>query len=272
MTNNRLRLLSYLTPGFPVALFERIAAVAGVDLLLDQERSGPAPGHDPFAVGEADLGWLCSTSLVDLATRGVATSVRPVGVAWVPLDPGSGGRAVYFGDVVVGPDSPIERFADLAGRAVGCNDEISLSGHYSFRIEAYRRGLDSTFADLRFTGGHHRSLDLLAGGALDAAVVDSVVRTSRARTDPDVAGLRVVERLGPWPVQPLVARTDLGAEVVDVLRRTLLASNGDPAVRAELAAAGLDRFVAVTPDHYDSVHHAMTQIRSLNHDNRRSDS
>ena len=46
-------------------------------------------------------------------------------------------------------------------------------------------------------------------------LVDSVVRTSRARHDPAVAALRIVERLGPWPVQPLVARADLDRALAD---------------------------------------------------------
>lgn len=240
-----------MVPGFPVSLFERIAAVAGAELLLDQTRSGPAPGVDPFADGSVDLGWICSTSFVDLATRGRSPSVKLVGIAWVPEDQAVAGRPVYFGDVVVRQDSPVTSFADLVGRSVGCNDEVSLSGHFAFRIAAHQMGADpDTFADLCFTGGHHYSLDRLVAGELDAAVVDSVVRTSRCVTDPGVAALRVVERLGPWPVQPLVARADLADDIVTEVRHALLASNDDSAMQAELAAASLRHFVEVGDDHY----------------------
>lgn len=250
-----------MTPGFPVSLFECIARIIDAELLLDQTRSGPAPDDDPFASGEADLGWICSTSFVDLATRKDSPSVRLAGVAWVPTDPGSAGEPQYFGDVVVPADSPIRSFADLQGRTIGCNDEVSLSGHYAFRIATHRLGADpDTFADLCFTGGHHRSLDRVVAGDLDAAVVDSVVRTSRCRTDAAVASLRVVERLGPWPVQPLVARFDLADELVTQVRDALLAANDDRVMEAELAAASLARFVPVDADHYLPIRAALATL------------
>ena len=58
---------------------------------------------------------------------------------------------------------------DLAGARIGCNDQISLSGHHALRFELEERGEDpDTFAELVFTGGHHRSLDLVVAGELDA--------------------------------------------------------------------------------------------------------
>lgn len=258
MIATRLRLLSYMTPGFPVSLFERIAQVAGADLALDQSQSGPGPGEDPFRDGQADLGWICSTSFIDLATRLREPSVKLVGVAWVPNDPGSHGEPKYFGDVVVPADSDIMSFDDLAGHSIGCNDQVSLSGHFALRIAMQERGFDPDhFADLRFTGGHNLSLDQLVEQQLDAAVVDSVVRASRCATDQRVADLRVVERLGPWPVQPLVARADLDADIVTAVRDALLASNTDVRMQAELAAASLAGFVPVGPDHYLPIRKAL---------------
>ena len=250
-----------MVPGFPISLFERIADIAGAELALDQTRSGPARGHDPFADGSADLGWICSTSFVDLATRGSSPSVKLVGVAWVPKDPNSADRPIYFGDVVVRQNSPVVSFADLVGRSIGCNDEVSLSGHFAFRIAAQQMGADpDTFADLCFTGGHHYSLDRLVAGELDAAVVDSVVRTSRCATDPAVAALRVVARLGPWPVQPLVARADLDDAIVHDVRQALLASNDDLVMQSELSAASLRHFVEVDDDHYLPIRSALESV------------
>lgn len=254
----RLRLLSYMTPGFPVSLFEEIAAVIDAELDLDQSLSGPPPDEDPFHDGRADFGWICSTSFVDLATRLPDPSVRLVGVAWVPRDAGSAGQPVYYGDVVVRPDSPVRDLSDLVGRSIGCNDQVSLSGHFALRIALRQRDLDpDRFADLRFTGGHDLSLDQLVAGQLDAAVVDSVVRMRRSASDPEIARLRVIERLGPWPVQPLVARADLGDDVVTAARRALLQSSGNAAMRAELAAAQLSGFVEVGADHYLPIRSAL---------------
>ena len=249
-----MRFVSYMTPGFPPSLFDAIAARLDADLHLETEMSGPTPGTDPFAEGRFDLGWICSTSYVDLALRSARPSIRLAGVAWVPIDPDADGRPVYFGDVVVRADSPLETLLDLRGRLIGCNDPISLSGHHALRFELERLGEDpDTFANLHFTGGHHRSLDLVVAGEIDVAVVDSVVRIGRSRHDADVAGLRVVDRLGPWPVQPLVASATLPEGQRLAVSDALLTPAAHVALRPELEAAALSRLVAVDESHYDPV-------------------
>ncbi|MEM8905197.1 MAG: PhnD/SsuA/transferrin family substrate-binding protein [Actinomycetota bacterium] len=247
-----MRLVSYLVPGFPRELFERVGELIGADVWFDEERSGPDLVDDPFADGRADLGWVCSTSYVQLNRRSPSPTVRLGGVAWVPDDPGVGGRPHYFGDLVVRPGLDIGRLDDLGGHAIGCNDPVSLSGHHALRAALRERGHDpDRFVELVFTGGHHRSLDLVSQGSLDAAVVDSVVRLTRSRSDPAVADLRVAERLGPWPVQPLVVAADLDPALADRIRSRLLGATSELA--PELRAAGLTGLVAVDDGHYAAV-------------------
>ncbi len=258
-----MRLISYMSPGFPTSLFHQIGRVLGVDVDFDETSSGPTPGNDPFADGSADLGWVCSTSYVDLETRGDDAAVQLVGVAWVPDDPDSNGAPVYFGDLVTRADSGITTFDDLAGRRVGCNDPVSLSGYHALRIALHERGLPDSFCEQPFTGGHHASLDMVVAGDLDAALVDSVVRTGRARMDPAVDALTVIERLGPWPTQPLVARKSLATEDVRRVRRQMLAASGQPALQAELEAAALSHLVEVGPDHYAAIRTAMATVETF---------
>ena len=105
-----------------------------------------------------------------------------------------------------------------------------------------------------------RDAGQVVAGELDAAVVDSVVRTDASRTDGRIAKLHHVERLGPWPTQPLVASTRLAEEHVAELRDALLASNDDPRMQAELANASLTRFVKVEADHYAPVRQALERF------------
>ncbi len=253
-----VRFVSYMSPGFPESLFELLADRMGAELHFERDTSGPPADVDPFRDGTFDFGWICSTSFVDLALRDRDPSVRLAGVAWVPDDPDVDGRPVYFGDLVVTADSDVHSLDDLAGRSIGCNDIVSLSGHYALRIAIEELGHDSdSFADLVFTGGHHNSLDALLAGDVDACVVDSVVRIGRARHDAAVDRLRVVDRLGPWPVQPLVARHDLDPALVETVRRRLLAANDDPELVGALGDAALTRLVPVDHTHYTPVRDAL---------------
>ncbi|MGI9642720.1 MAG: phosphate/phosphite/phosphonate ABC transporter substrate-binding protein [Acidimicrobiia bacterium] len=248
---------SYLVPGFPATLFEVLADRLGAELVLESCGSGPDPGHDPFRDGTYDLGWICAPSYVDL-NRAPEPSVRLVGAAWVPDDPAAQGQPVYFSDLVAAPDCEADSLADLSGLRIGCNDHMSLSGNHALQIALRERGEDpGGFADLIFTGGHQTSLDLLLTGELDAAVIDSIVRIARARREPEVAALRVVERLGPWPVQALVARTDMAGAEVEALCGRLLAVAAEPEVERQLHAAGLLGFVTIGDDHFEPVRAAL---------------
>ncbi len=257
-----MKAVTYLAPGFPESLFEAMADVLGAELHFERTMSGPAPGTDPFADGRYDLGWVCSTSFVDLHRRagddGRPPSIELAGVAWVPDDPASGGRAVYFGDLTVPSGSAVSSLGELRGARIGCNDPISLSGHHALRHAIVESGEDpSAFADLVFTGGHQQSLDLLVDGQLDAAVIDSIVRRARSGVDSRVDALSVIERLGPWPVQPLVVRAGLDDEVVQAIRTRLLSASTAGRLADELAKAGLSRLVGVGPEHYEGVRTAM---------------
>lgn len=258
-------MISYLAPGHPAALFEALARHIGAELELEVGRSGPDPLHDPFVAGTADLAWVCSTSFVELTTDR-PPSVREVGVAWVPDDPDAANRPVYFSDVVVRADSDARSLGDLAGRRIGCSDPASLSGYHALVIELDRRGhVPAEFASLVMTGGHHHSLDRLLDGDIDAAVVDSIVRTRRARTSDEIADLRVVERLGPWPTQPVVMRIDASDDEVAAVREALVMANDDPAVRELLAASALIRLAATPDDHCAVVRSAMAHLGAAPH-------
>ena len=253
-----VQLISYLTPGIPAELFETLARVIDAELVLRSDVSGPTAADDPFRRHEYDLGWMCSTSYVDLTRDAADPSVALIGVGWVPDDPDAAGRPVYFGDVVVGPDSAVHSLEELAGAAIGCNDPVSLSGYQALLIELRDRGHDpDTWADLRFTGGHHTSLDQVLSGELDAAVVDSVVRLGRSRHDDAVAGLRIVQRIGPWPTQPIVARADLAEIDARTIRSQLLRAAADPEIRSVLDAAGIADLVPVDVEDYERLRSSM---------------
>ncbi len=245
-----------MTPGFRVSLFDAIASALGADLTLESGASGPLPGTDPFADRSFDLGWVCSTSFVDLSLRSVRPSVQLVGVGWAPLDPDSNGRPQYFGDLVVAEGVEARHLEDLAGLRIGCNDPVSLSGYQSLRFEIARQNLDPERFQLTFTGGHRTSLEWLAEGKLDAAVIDSVVYSTSELKD----RFTRIQRMGPWPTQPLIARSDLAPELVASVRSQLLESNADPKMQRELRLAGLDRFVATDDSHYEPVAAAMRSL------------
>jgi ABC-type phosphate/phosphonate transport system substrate-binding protein len=239
-----LRFVTWLVPGIEAAVFELVASAVGevtgrpVELVVESGCSGPADAG-AFDWEGVDLGWMCATAYLPLGTGSL------VGVGWTPDDPGCAGEGVYFSDLVVGPGSGVVDLASLEGRRVACNDPVSLSGNHGLRLALAEAGHEpDDHAVTVFTGGHLASLAALGAGEVDAAVVDSVTRVVHR---PD---LLPVARLGPWPVQPLVASPAMASGELRRVRDAVLALGGAPAVMGELRRCGLGGFVPVTQDRY----------------------
>lgn len=206
----RVRLVSYLSPGLPEGLFIDIgnvlAEALGRDVAVDfvTDMSGPPPGL-AVPLEDIDLAFVCAPSLVELRRSGHA---RLVPIAPVFDDPRNGARPVYFSDVVVRSDHDASSLDDLVSAAWAVNDGRSLSG-YGCVVKA----LGTNVAQV-WSGGHHRSIELVRDGTVDAAAIDANVLRRV-----DTQGLRVVHTFGPHPVQPIVARSDFPE--VDLVVRAL---------------------------------------------------
>ena len=212
-----LRLRTYLTPSVPRSLFAYLAAYLGerlgvaTELQIETRHSGPPRGlPDPFSAGELDVGFFCAPPYIWLRDRpDPPVELLPFGLVFD--DPWGAGRPVYFSDIVVRANHPARSFADLIDARWGYNDRESLSGYYSVLQTAAEHGADASFLRrLQDMGSHLASLRALRRGAIDAAAVDSTVLALRWRRDPALrADLRVLHRLGPWPIQPIVMRRSL---------------------------------------------------------------
>lgn len=158
------------------------------------------------AFGERQVlaGWLCGLLHVELQSRAewpyLAVAAPP------STRPDTLGLPVYFGDIVVAGQSDRVAFEDLAGATFAYNEEGSLSG-YRMMIDHLR----SIGSDLSFFGGamksgsHLASLELVAHGSADCAIIDSTLIDDRVDgTD----AIRVVASVGPYPAPPLVALAD----------------------------------------------------------------
>ena len=262
-----LRLLTYLSPGLPLALFGAVAdhlrrcpelGGCGIALASEERVSGPEQSsvdrsEDPFSRGEADLGFMCAPTYLRLRER-EHPPAELLGVAPVFADGRTGGRPVYFCDVIVRRGSPARSFWDLKGSTWAYNDSCSLSGHGGL---AARLGSPEKagrfFGRTIRSGSHPASVQLVADGRADVASIDSNVLSILQEQTPTLGDeVRVLESWGPYPIQPVVVRADLDAALKVVLHESLLSTEDDPLTRPKLEAFGLKRFVAVGEEDYDA--------------------
>ncbi len=116
LVSGPLRIATWLAPGIPNRLFEVVTEhlqdALGRPCSLDCEdrHSGPiAARDDVFAAETVDLGFLCAPSYLWLRTR-QPPSVVLIPSAPVPDDPRAEGRPVYFCEIMVRHEEPVERF------------------------------------------------------------------------------------------------------------------------------------------------------------------
>ena len=236
-----LRLISYLAPSIPKGFYETVAnaifAATGlrVELKFEERFSGPLPDDDnPFANGTADVGFICAPTFK--WSREVL-DLLPVPV---PSDSRARGRAVYYADVAVAADSGFHTIADLRGCRWAYNDRNSLSGWFSMVEHIAPELPHEFFGIIRQSGSHLESLHLLHRGEADAAVIDSNALRNYLKNR-NGYDLRIIDSLGPFPIQPVVIRTSMDHEVKLAVRDALL--NAHNSFGDQFAAYGFTRFI-----------------------------
>lgn len=253
-----LRFVSYLSPGIPRAFFEAVvehvrqALGQRASLSVETRVSGPMRGaEDPFSRGEADVGFMCAPSFFWLREP-EDPPVELLPAAPVFRDGRAQGEPVYFSELVVRRDDPARSLLDLRGRSWAYNDPCSLSGYYNLLKKLAEMGEDvGFFSRARCSGSHLKSMEMVVRGEVDAAIIDSNVLRIKLRSAPEFGErLRVIETWGPFPIQPIVLRSDLHPSLGEGLRATLLAIGKTFPVPPALADFGLERFVPVTYEHY----------------------
>jgi len=232
-------------------VYERIAAYVGQRLGEPAELIR-APWDERLQRldgGSVDVAFLCGLPYTRRADR-LELLGAPVMAA-----PRYRGRPVYFTDVIVRRDSPVQSFGELRGRVWAYNDDGSNSGYAMPRDHLLELGeTRGFFGEAIASGSHQQSIRLVLDRKVDASGIDSTVLELEQAQRAEVArGLRVVESIGPGPIPPVVVAAGRPAALKARLREILLAMHDDPEGRAILADGLMARFVPVRDADYDPI-------------------
>ncbi|HKZ51595.1 MAG TPA: phosphate/phosphite/phosphonate ABC transporter substrate-binding protein [Dehalococcoidia bacterium] len=174
------------------------------------------------------------------------------------------GAASYYSLLIVRRDLPDASLRELRGRTFAFSDPLSNSGRL---VPLYQLALlgetpERFFSRSIFTYSHDRSVRAVAEGIVDGAAVDSLVYDYMARTEPEVvAKTRVIERWGPFGINPVVVNPRLDPNLKARLRDLLLAMGRDPEGKAILQKLMVDRFVVPDDQIYDPVREMRAYLR-----------
>ncbi|MDE3076559.1 MAG: phosphate/phosphite/phosphonate ABC transporter substrate-binding protein, partial [Chloroflexota bacterium] len=219
------------------------------------ERRTYAEINDLIRSGQADIGLICGGAYVE--------GQRRFGMELLAA-PQIEGQTIYYSDIIVPSGSQATSLADLQGKRFAFTDPLSNSGQLAPAYALMQLGAtpERFFSQYTLTYSHDTSIQAVAEGVVDGAAVDSLVYEALARSNSVlIARTRIIERLGPYGIPPVVVRPGLDPELKARFRQTLLGMAGDPRGRAVLAQLGVDRFVDLSDAAYDSIRRMAEQVR-----------
>ncbi|KAK3595763.1 hypothetical protein CHS0354_025395 [Potamilus streckersoni] len=237
-TKKCLRLITYMSPGLPVELFETIRdyleQVTGLEasLLYESRFDGPTLDRiNPFTEDEVDIGFMSSTAFVRQLKNG-NKHVKLCNAAAYHLHRKNTGRPIYFGDVIIRKDdeTKYKEFYDLRGHKWAYDKENSLSGNLIVLDHLKKMGFNSTFfGNILVSGSHLNSIKMVLDHAVDAASIDSSVLAAYFNQHPDQQKkLVVLTSLGPCPSYPIVFNTRLPDDLKETITAALLEMGKKP--------------------------------------------
>jgi phosphonate transport system substrate-binding protein len=209
--------------------------------------------NDLIAQGEIDLAFVCTSAYV----AGVRDFDMQLLVA-----PQVSGDTVYHSLLLVGANSPARAMRDLQGKVFAFTDPISHTGrnYPTYLVQQLGHTPDNFFARTFFTYSHDNAIYAVANGVADGAAVDSLIYEFALLRDPDLAHrIRVIHQSPPFGIPPVVVGPHVRPQLRAEMQAALMQMAENPEGQAALAAAGIDRFVLISDDQYDTVR-AIEQI------------
>lgn len=174
------------------------------------------------------------------------------------------GGVVYYSLLIVNRTSGAQSLSDLRGASFAFSDPLSNSGRLApiYQLALRGKNPETYFSQTIFTYSHDSSIRAVADGVVAAAAVDSLVFDYLAGSEPGVTDkVRVIERWGPFGINPVVVNPRLDAGLKAELQGVFLGMDKDAEGLAILRNLQVDRFVVPDDSVYDSVRQMRAYLR-----------
>lgn len=212
---------------------------------------------------QLDVAWVCGLQYVRQAKNrawGFAPCVAPC-----LMDESPPHQPIYYAEVIVHQDSPHPNFTSLRQTAWAYNEQASFSGFEMVRTHFAELGQRSPRLGQAIPSGSHlNSIELVRQRTVEWAAIDStVLRLARAETPSLQQSVRVIERLGPYPMPPWIVSDRLPASLRQAIKKALLTMHGTVSGLTILQHGGMTQFLAVNDADYDPIRQAVSQAERV---------
>ncbi|NOX14695.1 MAG: phosphate/phosphite/phosphonate ABC transporter substrate-binding protein [Epsilonproteobacteria bacterium] len=204
---------------------------------------------------KSDIAYVCSSTYTLLKDKKNANLLA------IPI---INGDDKYYSDVIALKGTKYKSILDFKNKIFAFTDPDSTSGSIAPTYKIIKNGYSITnyFHNLIYTYDHGESIQAVLDGFVDGASVDSLVLTQYTRKHPqDVKNLRVVERLGPFTISPIVARTNLNQKEFNKLQQLFLNMNKTKIGKEILNHLNIDRFEKPSNQTYSKVYKMLDLLK-----------
>ena len=227
-------------------LFEYIGKKLGSPVQFVQRKTY-SEINELLRTGEIDFAIISSNSYVRAKEEfGVENVAVPV----------INGKSLSSSYVVVRPDSGINKFTELRGKAYAFTHPSSTSGRL---VPVYKLALMgetplSFFSRYIFTYNNDKSIKAVEEGLVDGASVDSLVYDYLNIDSPQqISSTTVIDRSPPYGISPVVASPHTSYLLKNQISRILLNLHKDQEGQRILKELKFDRFVLPDEESYKPI-------------------
>jgi len=202
---------------------------------------------------KSDIAYVCSSTYTLLKDKKNAKLLA------IPI---INGDDKYYADIIASKDSSYKNLLDFKDKIFAFTDPDSTSGSISptYYIIKNKYNISTFFRKLIYTYDHGESIKAVLDGFVDGASVDSLVLTQYAKKHPqDIKNLKIIQKLGPFTISPIVARTNLNKREFKTLQNLFLNMQNTKIGKEILKRLNIDRFEKPSNQTYDKVY-AMTNF------------
>lgn len=205
-------------------------------------------------LGEVDIAYVCNTTFVQLKRQKSAKLLT------IPV---SNGLEVYYSYIISQKKSSYKNLLGFKDKIFAFTDPDSNSGAVAPTYALLKSGYKTKeyFRETIYTYEHGESIKAVLDEFVDGASVDSLVYEQFIKRHPSEAkSLRIVEKLGPFTMSPIVANKNLSLKKFNEIQKIFINMNQETEGSAILKALSLDKLNLPTNKTYKDIEEIMNFI------------
>jgi len=197
---------------------------------------------------KSDIAYVCSSTYALLKDKQNANLLA------IPI---INGQDKYYADIITLKNRKYKSLLDFRGKIFAFTDPDSTSGSIAPTYTLLKHGENAInfFSNLIYTYDHGESIKAVLEGFVDGASVDSLVLEQYGKKHPqDIKNIKIIQKLGPFTISPIVARSNLSKKEFQELQGLFLNMHNTKIGKKILNHLHIDKFEKPSNQNYDDIY------------------